>query len=114
MAIYLNGQYLGIQPSQLEEEPIPIQTDVMAIDGSTQRNHLNTKYQSKMSFQNLTISGYQQIMNLISSGVLYYNDLSAETGNGILTFSGLPIFTKYPYQPGSSLYQQLDVLIRQT
>jgi len=116
MSIYFNGQVLGIQPSQLQEGPLQIQTDVTAIDGSQQRNHLGQKYMAQMSFINLTISGYQQIMGLIGtgSGIVYTNDLSAETANGILTFSGLPNYTKYPYVPGSSLYQQLDVEVRQT
>lgn len=113
MNIYLNGQLLGIQPSQLEEDPIPIQTDVQAIDGSTQRNFQATKYQAKMSFTNLSISGYQQIMGLIASGVTYLNNLSAETSNGTLTFSGNATYQKYPYVSGASLYQQLDVVIRQ-
>lgn len=104
-----------MQPSQLEEDPVPIQQDIQSLDGSTQRNFIGLKYQVKMSFINLTISGYQQLIGMMTtgSGVTYYNDLSAEKANGILTFSGVASFTKYPYVAGSSLYQQLDVLVRQ-
>lgn len=113
MTVYLNGQLVN-QPAILEEDPIPIQTDVTAIDGSQQRNYITTKWQAQMSFSDLTISSYRQIMSIVNtgSGVVYYNDYSAETG-GTLTFSGLATFKKYPYEAGSSLWQQLDVLIRQ-
>lgn len=113
MSIYLNGQYIQ-QPSQLQETPIPIQTDTTAMDGSMQRNYRGMKYNVQMQFKDISVSGYQQIMGIINTGnyISYNNTLSAQTG-GSLTFSGLPSFKTAPYESGASLYQQLDVSVRQ-
>jgi hypothetical protein len=111
--ILLNNQQT-MQPSTLQEYAMPIQTDVVAIDGSTQRNFQGVKYQANLSFMNLTVSGYQQIMGIINTGlaVTYSNNLSAATG-GSLSISGLVTFTPSPYVRGASLYQQLDFVVRQ-
>lgn len=102
------------QPSTLEEEPLPIQTDTTALDGSVQRNYMGYKFVARLSFTQLSISGYQQIMGIINtgSGISYYNDQTAWSTSP-LTFSGLATFTPHPYYRGASLIQDLDVVIRQ-
>lgn len=104
-----------MQPSTLQEVPVPIQSDVQSLDGSLQRNFIGTKYEAQMSFQQLTISGYQQIMSIINTGagVTYWNDQTALPVSPI-TFSGLATFTPSPYVRGASLLQQLDVIVRQS
>lgn len=113
MTVKLNGIAIT-QPATLEEDVIPIQTDVTAIDGSMQRNYLGKKYQAKLSFDKITVSGYQQIMSIITgaSQVSYYNDSTA-IQNTPLTYSGLCTWQHSPYVDGASLWQSLDVTIRQ-
>lgn len=113
MTVKLNGIAI-VQPATLQEDVLPIATDVTALDGSMQRNQFNTKYQAKMHFDKLTVSGYQQILAIINAGrqVSYYNDSSA-IQNSTLTYSGLPTWQNQPYVDGASFWQDLDLTIRQ-
>jgi hypothetical protein len=115
MSIYINGSVLGTQPSILNEEDMPLQTDQEAIDGTTRRNKNGQKKRSTMHFPDMPPADYRNLKNqfVTGSGVIYYNDASNETPTGIFTFSGLPTYTENPYLPGASLYRDFDVVIRE-
>lgn len=101
--ITLNGTQI-LSPSELIEDYEQIQNDRKAIDGSLSRNRLGQKKIVSMVYNNIQVSDYRNILNLVTSGsgLVYRNDLSAEPG-GIFTFSGLAVFEGGKYVPGSSL-----------
>lgn len=103
-----------VQPATVKEEIIPIQTDVTALDGSMQRNNLNTKYQSTCTYSNLAPSDYQTLIAVINNGgtVSYSNTLSDYSG-GSLSFTSLPTFKENEYQPGASLWRDITVVLRE-
>jgi len=118
--ITVNSGTLPLQPSKLREWREYIQTDKFAIDGAVQRNRIRTasnplgfKFNVEMIFENITVSNFQAIDALFTSGsgVNYANPSSKY---GTLVFSGLP----YPdegddYSPGDSLLTTYKVKIRQ-
>lgn len=118
--ITVNSGTLPLQPSKLREWREYIQTDKFAIDGAVQRNRIRTasnplgfKFNVEMIFENITVSDFQIIDALFTSGsgVNYANPSSKY---GTLVFSGLP----YPdegddYSPGDSLLTTYKVKIRQ-
>jgi hypothetical protein len=113
--ILLNSVTLNHQPTIVQELATPIQTDVEAIDGSQQRNFIQYKYTSTMTFSMLAPADYQQIFSIIntSSGlVTYYNNLSDYASNNILQFTGLATYKESPYSPGSSAVRDLELTIK--
>lgn len=114
MSIYIGGQLLGTQPSDLNEESLPIQTDKEAIDGTMRRYHVNQKKRATMVFPYMPPADYQSLISKFTtgSGVYYYNDQSNYT-NGVFSFSGLPSYSESSYVPGASLYRPFSVVIRE-
>lgn len=114
MGISINGDSTVPQPTILLEELPQIQSENMSINGSLQRNRINQKKQATLSYQMLSPTDYQNLISKFTtgSGIGYYNDKSNYTG-GILTFSGLPYFNEAEYVPGSSLYRDFKVRIRE-
>jgi len=115
MSISINNNALPVQPSNLNESDLQLQTDQEAVDGTMRRNKFGQKKNSVMHFSMLAPSDYRTIKNyfVTGSGVYYSNDNSNETSNGLYAFSGLPAFTENEYAPGASLYRDFDVTIRE-
>jgi hypothetical protein len=113
--ISINGSALAVQPSDLTEMPIAIQTDNTAVDGSMQRNYINQKWSVTMGFTYLTPAQVQLFNTLFLSGtpVTYLNTSSNQNSGGSLTFSGLPTFTFGKYFNGAGLLVPYQVTIRQ-
>lgn len=113
--ISINGTALLKQPPILLEEPIPIQTDNEAVDGTTQRNYISFKWQSKMGFTYLTPAQVQAFNTLFlgNSAVTYQNTMSAMISGGTLSFSGLGTFTFGEYLRGANMFVPYTITIRQ-
>lgn len=113
MTVSINGSPLNIQPSNLKEELLQIQTDQETINGSMYRNRIGQKKQSTLSFPIVKPSDYQVIISQFTtgSGVFYNNDATSYGAN--FAMSGLPSFSESEYIQGGSLYRQFDVVIRE-
>lgn len=105
MAISINGDSTVPQPQTLLELPVQIQSENTSIAGSVQRNRIGQKKQATLTYEDIAAADYRKLMTYFTtgSGVIYYNDQSAEAANGIYTFSGLPYFDGGEYVPGASL-----------
>lgn len=114
--ISINGTPILKQPPILLEEPIPIQTDNVAVDGSTQRNFIGYKWQAKLGFTYLTPAQVQAFNALFlgNSAVTYENTMSAMVSGGTLSFDGLGIFTFGEYLRGANMFVPYTITIRQT
>lgn len=123
MPIYpvtVNSGTLPRQPSKLREWREYIQTDKYTLDGAVQRNRIKTpqnplgfKYNVEMTFENISVSEFQQLDAYFTagSGVNYANPSSKY---GTLVFSGLPFPDETDdYAPGDSLLTTYKVKIRQ-
>lgn len=108
MAISINGDSTVPQPQTLQELPVQIQSENTSIAGNLQRNRIGQKKQATLTYEEISASDYRKLMSYFTtgSGVIYYNDQSAEAANGIYTFSGLAYFDGGEYVPGSSLLKQ--------
>lgn len=104
MSITINSTVVP-QPTILNEMPVQIQSENESIAGNIQRNRIGQKKQATLTYQDLSAPDYRTLMGFFTtgSGVIYYNDQSSETANGIYTFSGIAYFDVGDYVPGSSL-----------
>lgn len=114
MSVTINSDANTPQPSSLKEELVQIQTDTIAIDGSTQRNRIGQKYQATCSWDWLTPAQYQLLIGYFTSGAtVTYNNTLSDYAGGTFSFTGFPSFTESQYINGGSLYRKLDAVIRQ-
>jgi hypothetical protein len=112
--IQFNGQTI-LLPTDLIEEPLPIQTDLEAVDGTTSRQKMGSKWQATLTWENMDPVSYRQVMGIITtgSGFFYYNDQSAEVASALLTFSGMATYKPGSYVAGSSLNKTLTAVVRE-
>lgn len=114
MSVTINSDSGVAQPTEITEEYLQIQNDNMAIDGSMQRDLINKKARSTLTYGSLSPTDYQLLFGYFTSGaaVLYTNTASNYAG-GSLIFTGLPTITEGAYFHGTSLIRPLTVVIRQ-
>jgi hypothetical protein len=112
--ISINGTTVPT-PSDLTETPVAIQTDNVAVDGSRQRNFINSKWRVDLGWKYLTPAQLQffNTLNLSSTPIAYINTLSNQTNTGTLSFTGLPTFKIGKYFNGAGLLVPYQLTLEQ-
>lgn len=102
------------QPTDVNENPVQVQTDQESINRSMQRNRMGKKEQVILTWPHLRTTEYQALIALFESGnpVVYSNNQSNRAG-GVLTFTGLPTYEQGNYYRGQTLMVPLTVTIRE-
>lgn len=114
MSVTINSDSTVAQPTEIKEEQLQIQNDNAAIDGSMQRNRMNSKAQATLTWGALAPSDYQLLFGYLTSGIaVTYNNSQSNYTGGALSFTGLPTITEDAYFHGTSLIRPLVAVIRQ-
>lgn len=111
--ITINGNAIK-QPTDVNENPVQIQTDQEAINGSLQRNRLGKKNRVVLSWPYLSPAEYQALIALFESGnAVTYSNTTSNRAGGTLTFTGLPNLEQGNYYRGQHRLVPLSVTIRE-